>query len=314
MSWARRILVRASESAWLRERAPRLYFVRRASRRFLPGEHLEDALSAARRLADNGISSLITHLGENVRDRSEAEAVTRDYLGILERIEAAALPAEISVKLTQLGLDIDHEFCFANLMRLIQASATSNAGAPKSVWIDMEQSAYVEVTLSLHRRARQSNRNVGVCVQAYLRRTAKDIESLVALGSSVRLVKGAYSEPPEVAFQRKLDVDQNFFRAAQALLSPEARRAGVRAVMGTHDRALIARISDWAAAQGIPKSELEFAMLYGIQRAEQLRLAREGYVSCVLVSYGSYWFPWYMRRLAERPANVWFLVRNLFSS
>jgi proline dehydrogenase len=314
MSWARRILVRASESAWLRERAPRLHFVKRASRRFLPGEYLDDALSAARRLANTGISSLITHLGENVRDRSEAEAVTRDYLGILERIQAAALPAEISVKLTQLGLDIDQEFCFANLMRLIQASAASNSGTPKSVWIDMEQSAYVEATLDLHCRARQSNRNVGVCVQAYLRRTAKDVESLVALGASVRLVKGAYSEPAEIAFESKGDVDQNFFRAAQALLSPEARRAGVRAVIGTHDRALIARISEWAASQGVPKSELEFAMLYGIQRAEQLRLAREGYVSCVLVSYGSYWFPWYMRRLAERPANVWFLARNLFSS
>ncbi|MGA9885565.1 MAG: proline dehydrogenase family protein [Candidatus Acidiferrales bacterium] len=313
MSWARRILVHASESAWLRERAPRLRFVRRASQRFLPGEQLDDALAASRRLAGSGVSSLITHLGENVRDRSEAESVTSDYLGILERVRAAALPAEISVKLTQLGLDVDREFCFANLMKLVKAAAGSNMAVEKSVWIDMEQSSYVEATLDLHRRAHQANRNVGVCVQAYLRRTAADVESLVALGASVRLVKGAYSEPPQIAFQKKSDVDENFFRLTQMLLSPDARRAGVRAALGTHDRPLIARISDWAASQGIAKNQVELAMLYGIQRAEQLRLAREGYRSCVLISYGSYWFPWYMRRLAERPANVWFIARNLFA-
>jgi len=321
MSWARRILVHASESAWLRESASRFRFVQRASRRFLPGEHLDDALAAAGRLAESGVTSLITHLGENVRERSEAEAVTRDYLGILERIRAASLPAEISVKLTQLGLDIDREFCFANLMQLVEASASSatpGAAAPaahseRSVWIDMEQSSYAEATLDLHRRARAQRPNVGVCVQAYLRRTSDDVASLVAMGAAVRLVKGAYSEPPQIAFEKKSDVDEHFFRSAQSLLSPEARRAGVRAVMGTHDRALIARISDWAAAQGIAKNQIEFAMLYGIQRSEQLRLAREGFRSCVLVSFGAYWFPWYMRRLAERPANVLFLARNLLA-
>jgi proline dehydrogenase len=311
MSWARRILVRASESAWLRERAPRFHFVQSASQRFLPGERLDDALAAAGRLAESGITSLVTHLGENVRERSEAEAVTRDYLGILSRIGAAGLPAEISVKLTQLGLDVDREFCFANLMQLVEASAASSG--EKAVWIDMEQSSYADATLELHRRARAQRPNVGVCVQAYLRRTADDVASLVTMGAAVRLVKGAYSEPPHIAFEKKSDVDENFFRLAQALLSPEARRTGVRAVMGTHDRTLIARISDWAATQGIAKNQIEFAMLYGIQRAEQLRLAREGFRSCVLVSFGSYWFPWYMRRLAERPANVLFLARNLLT-
>ena len=156
--------------------------------------------------------------------------------------------------------------------------------------------------------------NAGVCVQAYLHRTEKDVDSLISMGAAVRLVKGAYNEPPEIAFPKKEDVDENYFRMAQMLLSPEARRAGVRAVMATHDRKLIARITEWTAAQGIPKDEIEFAMLFGIQRAEQLRLAREGYRSGVLISYGSFWFPWFMRRLAERPANVWFLVRNLLSS
>jgi len=315
MSWARRILVHASESAWLRDHAPRLRFVQRASQRFLPGERLDDAMAAARRLADSGVASLITHLGENVRDRSEAEAVTRDYLGILERIRAASLPSEISVKLTQLGLDVEREFCFANLMQLVEAAAKADPAASgrNSVWIDMEQSSYVDATLELHRRARESHRNVGVCVQAYLRRTAQDVASLISLGATVRLVKGAYSEPPDVAFEKKSEVDKNFLRLAQTLLSAEARSAGVRAVMGTHDRALIARITGWAAAQGIAKNQIEFATLYGIQRAEQLRLAGEGFRSSVLISYGSYWFPWYMRRLAERPANVLFLARNFFA-
>jgi proline dehydrogenase len=313
MSWARRILVHASESGWLREHASRRRFVQRASQRFLPGENLDDALSAACRLAENGVTSLITHLGENVRERAEAAAVTRDYRGILDHIRAAAIPAEISVKLTQLGLDIDREFCFANLLQLVEAAADGNSPAPKSVWIDMEHSNYVDATLELHRRVRQSRPNVGVCVQAYLRRTAKDVETLVAMGAAVRLVKGAYSEPPEIAFEKKSDVDENFFGLSLKLLSPEAHSNGVRAVLGTHDGSLIARICDWAVPKGISKNQIEFAMLYGIQRAEQLRLAREGYRSCVLVSYGSYWFPWYMRRLAERPANLWFVVRNLFS-
>jgi proline dehydrogenase len=314
MNPMRRILVKASESRWLRERAPRFGFVRGAAARFMPGEKPEDALAAARPLAESGISTLLTQLGENIAERAEAEAVTAHYLDLLERIRKANLPAEVSVKLTQLGLDLDREFCFANLATLIERSGAAAPAEEKTLWIDMEQSAYVEATLEVYARARKSHRNVGVCVQAYLRRTEKDVESLVSMGAAVRLVKGAYSEPPEIAFPKKEDVDENYFRLAQTLLSPEARRAGVRAVMATHDHELIARLTDWAAAQGIRKDQLEFAMLFGIQRAEQLRLAREGYRSGVLISYGSFWFPWFMRRLAERPANVLFLVRNLFSS
>ena len=176
----------------------------------------------------------------------------------------------------------------------------------------MEHSPYVDAALEIHRRARAKFPNVGICVQAYLYRTEKDVESLIAQGATVRLVKGAYDEPSEIAFPKKSDVDENYFRLAQILLGAEAREAGVRAAIATHDRKLIARISDWAATQGIPKDQLEFDMLYGIQRAEQLRLVREGYRCRVLVSYGSYWFPWFMRRLAERPANVLFLARNLW--
>ncbi len=314
MNLMRRMLVKASESRWLRERAPRFGFVRAAAARFMPGEDPEDALAAARQLAENGINTLLTQLGENVVERAEAEGVIAHYLDLLERIRGAHLPTEVSVKLTQLGLDLDGEFCFANLMKLVERSRGSESGDGKTLWIDMEQSAYLDATLELYGRARKTHRNVGICVQAYFRRTERDVESLVAMGASVRLVKGAYSEPPEIAFSKKEEVDENYFRLAQTLLSPDARRAGVRAVMATHDRKLIVRLTDWASAQGIAKDQLEFAMLFGIQSAEQLRLAKAGYRSGVLISYGSFWFPWFVRRLAERPANMLFLVRNLFSS
>jgi proline dehydrogenase len=230
-------------------------------------------------------------------------------LEVLDQIRAASLPAEVSVKLTQLGLDLDREFCYSNLVTLIE-----HTPAEKTLWIDIEQSPYVDATLELYRLARKAYANVGVCVQAYLYRTEKDMDSLISIGGAVRLVKGAYNEPAEIAFPRKKDVDENYFHLAQRLLSPESRKMRVRAAMATHDRALIEKIAEWSASQGIPKAQLEFQMLYGIQRSEQLRLVREGYRCNVLISYGSFWFPWFMRRLAERPANVLFLARNFFSA
>jgi proline dehydrogenase len=312
MNIMRNVLLTASENAWLRERAPRHPFVRRTVERFLPGENLEDAIAAAQRLAGQRIDTLLTHLGENVADRSEAEVVTSQYLEVIDRIRAARLPSEISVKLTQLGLDVDREFCYVNLIQLIEHLRAGTAPPQKVVWIDMEHSPYVDYTLDIFARARRQYPNVGVCVQAYLYRTEKDLDLLISMGSAVRLVKGAYNEPSEIAYPRKSDVDENYFHLAQRLLSPEARRAGVRAALATHDLKLIARIREWAAGQGIPKNQIEFAMLYGIQRDEQLRLAKEGYRCNVLVSYGSFWFPWFMRRLAERPANMLFLLRNVF--
>lgn len=281
--------------------------MRRTVRRFLPGEEAEDALAAARQLADREMSSVLSHLGENITERSEAESVTRHYLDVLERIRAENLPTDVSLKLTQLGLDLDPEFCFANVTMLAEHTPTD-----KVLWFDMEQSPYVDVTLDIFRRAYKMHRNIGVCVQSYLYRTENDVESLIPMGAPVRLVKGAYSEPREIAFIKKRDVGDNYFRLAQLLLGPEARQAGVRAVFGTHDRVLIARLTEWTAQQGAPKDQLEFQMLYGIQQMEQQRLAKEGYRSGVFICYGSFWFPWFMRRLAERPANVLFLARNFF--
>jgi proline dehydrogenase len=309
MGLMRRSILVASQSRWMREHAPRYGFMRRTVKRFMPGEDVQDALTAARGLAANGIRTAFTHLGENVALRSEAELVTQHYQTVIDRIRAAGLGTEISVKLTQLGLDLDPKFCYENLIALLEHTPPE-----KTLWIDMEQSPYVDVTLELYRRARKSYANVGVCLQAYLFRTEKDLDSLIPMGAAIRLVKGAYNEPAEIAYPAKKDVDENYLHLAQRLLSPEARRARVRAVMATHDRALIAKLIEWTTSQGVPKDKVEFQMLYGIQRAEQLRLARAGYPSGVLIAYGTFWYPWFMRRLAERPANVLFLARHFFSN
>lgn len=308
MKLFRNALLKASQSSWLRERAPRYRFARRTVERFMPGEYAEDALTAARRLEENGLHTILSHLGENVADRAEAETITQHYLDVLKRVRELGLGGELSIKLTQLGLDLDFDFGLANFDRI-----ATEVPPNRTLWVDMEQSAYVDVILDFCRQARKKHCNVGVCVQAYLFRTERDVEQLIAEGSAIRLVKGAYNEPPEIAFAKKTDADENYFRLAQLLLSPESRRAGVRSALGTHDRKLINRITEWASGQGITKDKFEFQMLYGIQSAEQLRLARAGFRSGVFICYGSHWFPWFMRRLAERPANVLFLARNFFS-
>jgi len=221
-------------------------------------------------------------------------------------LDAARLNAQISVKPTQLGLDLDLETCFRHLMTLVErASLTGNF-----VWIDMESTKYVDLTLELFRRARGVSSRVGVCLQAYLRRTAADLESLLPLDPAIRLVKGAYMEPPSLAFPRKKDVDENFFRLASRLLDQDTQRAGAMVAIGTHDPRLVERLRARLRDDRAPVA-CEFEMLYGIQPRLQARLLDERQVLRVLISYGKFWFPWYMRRLAERPANVWFVVRSM---
>jgi proline dehydrogenase len=307
VSVMRSILLAGSQSRWLRERAPRYWFVRRTVSRFMPGDSVDDALAAVRGLGEARIRALLTHLGENITDQAEAENVTRHYLGLLDRIRPLGFSTEISVKLTQLGLDLDKELAYENLRRLVE-----RAGERSMVWIDMEASGYVDLTLELYCRARRIYPNVGVCLQAYLYRTANDLAALLPLGPAIRLVKGAYKEPPDRAFPRKADVDQNFFELAKRLIGDEGRRAGARVAIATHDRKLIRRIEELVSSMGGTSGSLEFQMLYGIQRAEQVRLIGEGWRVAVLISYGEFWFPWFMRRLAERPANVLFLLRNVF--
>jgi proline dehydrogenase len=308
MSLMRRALLWASQNRWMRERVPRCGFVRRSVERFMPGEKLADALGAARALEDQHLETVFTRLGENVSTAAEAAEVAAHYLEVLDRVREAGLRGEVSVKLTQLGLDLGSDLCFSHLEKILQ-----HAGAASIVWVDMEASPYVDRTLEIYRRARQSYANAGVCLQAYLRRTARDLEALLALGPAIRLVKGAYLEPPDVAFPRMQEVDENFFALSRRLLGAEARRAGVHTAIATHDRALIRRVEELARAEGLEKESFRFQMLYGIQRAEQLRLAQAGWRSGVLISYGTGWFPWYMRRLAERPANCWFVMRQMVS-
>jgi proline dehydrogenase len=274
----------------------------------MPGEQIDDALRAAAELNLHGMTTILTKLGENLLRVEEAEQVTLHYLEVLDRIAASGVDAQISVKPTQLGLDLDRTLCERNLDRLIARAEQRN----NFVWIDMEGSPYVDPTLALYRRTRAMTARVGIALQAYLYRTEKDVESLVPLGAAIRIVKGAYLEPPEVAFPKKIDVDVNYYKLCTRLLAPDARKPGAVVHIATHDIPLVERIAAYITEHQVPASAYEFAMLYGIQRAQQARLVRETKRLRILISYGEYWFPWYMRRLAERPANVWFVVRTLF--
>ena len=260
-------------------------------------------------LRPHGIHSTFTRLGENVSNWPEAEFVTAHYLGAIDRVRAAGITCEPSVKLTQLGLDLDKERCFANLRALAERAKVSG----NYLWIDMEQSSYVDATLELTKRLRAQFDNVGVCLQAYLYRTIDDLKPLREQGIGVRLVKGAYKEPLSVAIPKKADVDENFFKLAVAMMEPAGRPSSGRTVFGTHDVPLIARIRAHAERAGVRASDVEIHMLYGIQRAEQLRLVTDGATVRVLIAYGTFWFPWYIRRLAERPANVWFVLKSMFA-
>jgi proline dehydrogenase len=311
MSVMRKAFLAASTNTWLREHATRAPFVRRSVSRFMPGEHIDDALRAAAAQEKSlGIRTILTQLGENITHVLEGERVTNHYLDVLDRVAKAGLDAQISVKPTQLGLDQDPALCQRNLDRLIDRAEELN----NFVWIDMESSPYVDPTLKLFRASRARSARVGIALQAYLYRTAADIDTLIPLGAAIRLVKGAYLEPPEVAFPDKKDVDENFFRLACRLLEDDAiGKPGALLHIATHDIVLGDRLLAFIDGRRIPQSAYEFAMLYGIQREQQERLARTGRRLRVLIAYGAYWFPWYMRRLAERPANVWFVAKNLFS-
>jgi len=309
MSLMRSLLLAASQNQWLRDHATHYRFVKSTVSRFMPGETLEEALAAAQTLRAKKIGVVFTHLGENIKDREEARQVTGHYLEVLDRIRQNGLQAEISVKLTQLGLDLSADVCFENLRAIVGCAQKDTV-----VWVDMEASNYVEMTLDLYRRVLLEYPNVGICLQAYLYRTKDDLTKLLPLRPSIRLVKGAYNEPREIAFPLKKDVDENYFELAKLMLQAKKENRCARAAFGTHDVALIRRLSDFSSQQRLAKTEMEVQMLYGIQRAEQERLANEGCTSIVLVAYGSYWYPWFVRRLAERPANLWFMVRNVFAA
>ena len=296
-----------ARNAWLKQRLPRLWFARRAIRRFMPGQDMAAALAAAVGFQVEGLGTIFTRLGENLTSIDEADAVAAHYAELIDQVAARRLDGEPSVKLTQLGFDIDE----GRTMVHAEALATRAAEQGKTFWVDMEGSAYVERTIAFYERLKVGHPNAGICLQAYLRRTAADLQRLLPLEPQIRLVKGAYAEPASIAYQTRHDVDANYLALAVSML--DAFRAGsrIRIGLGTHDVRLIEQAAEHATALGLPKVAFEVQMLYGIRMDQQRRLAREGYLVRDLIAYGEAWYPWYMRRLAERPANVIFALRQM---
>lgn len=308
MSIARSVLLKAADSKWLAAQMSARSFSRRAVRKFLPGEELEDALAAARTLADQNLGSLLTQLGEALSTPAEAAAVRDHYLDVFREIKARNLPSWVSIKPTQLGIDQSLDLCRDHLLTL--AGAAADAGS--SLWIDMEDHNYVDRTIGLYRDVRARYDRTGLAIQAYLFRTPKDVADLLGVDPWIRLVKGAYNEPATVAHPAKRDVDKAFFDIAGQLLEGAALGKGLP-VFGTHDVPLVRRIISRARELGVAAGQYEIHMLYGIRAAEQRQLASEGETVKTLISYGHAWFKWYMRRLAERPANVWFVMKSMLS-
>jgi proline dehydrogenase len=303
----RSIFLWMARNQWLRERLPKLWFARRAVRRFMPGEDAESALTAAKAFEADGIAVMFTRLGENVTKIEEGDAVAEHYLELLDTIAQRGLDGEVSVKLTQLGYDLDRDRALAHCERLAEKAAAQG----RTLWVDMEGSDYVEGTLELYERLHAGHPNTGICLQAYLHRTAADIQRLLPHNPGIRLVKGAYAEKATIAYQKRPEVDANYVALSIAML--EGVRAGhtVAIGLGTHDVELIEQIAEHAVALGLERTAFEVEMLYGIRSSEQRRLAKAGYRVRDLIAYGEAWYPWYMRRLAERPANVLFALRQL---
>lgn len=273
----------------------------------MPGENVRDALEAGARIAASGRGLLLTQLGEAITSAEAAVLVRDHYLLLFDQIHAMGLPAQVSVKPTQLGLDISFDDCQDHLLAL--AAKANEYGS--ALWLDMEDSSYVDRTLELYVALKRNHPSTGVALQAYLRRTPEDLARLAPLRPVIRLVKGAYDEPKAVAFEKKSDTDRAYYALASQMLEG-APTGTCSPVFGTHDLPLIARIVERAQSSGVGKDKYQIHMLYGIRDAAQRRLVAEGHIVKTLVSYGAAWYRWYMRRLAERPANVLFVVKSLF--
>ena len=300
MSLARNAILWAADNPWLREHLPSFRFVRRTVARFMPGETLDAALGAAARLANDGLPTIVTELGENVTTRKEAEDVADHYIDAYGTIADRSLDTEISVKPTHLGLDLDSDLAAENVGRVAYGAEQHGSW----LWLDMESSRYVEPTIDLFRKVRATRPNTGICLQAYLRRTPVDINDLMP-DASIRLVKGAYREHENLLVGDRQAIDESYRRLALRIL--EVKGPSERLVLGTHDVGLVSRIEvDVESRDGF-----EIAMLYGIRSIDQVRLAGEGYTIRTLISYGTHWYPWFMRRIAEKPLeNVLLALRN----
>ncbi|HUS21473.1 MAG TPA: proline dehydrogenase family protein [Aeromicrobium sp.] len=303
----RRLLLWMARNEWLRTNLPRFWFARRAVRRFMPGEKPEQALEAAQKFKALGTGILFTRLGENLKRIEDADATAEDYFRLMADAHERGIDAEASVKLTQLGFDIDVERTLEHCQRLAGQAAAQG----KILWLDMEASDYTESTIAFYERLKKTHPNSGICLQAYLKRTYTDIERLLPIGLRVRLVKGAYAEPDDVAYGSRKEVDANYLALVASMLAAKKAGTDVFIGLGTHDVELVRMVADHAQSLGLSKADFDVEMLYGIRADQQRKLAADGYKVRVLIAYGDYWYPWYMRRLAERPANVVFALRQL---
>lgn len=300
----RSALIYLSQQEGLKEFASKFRLFKKLTTRFVAGETIEEAIAAIREINAEGCTASFDHLNESVGSPVEAEAEVKEYLEILARIDETGIKSNVSIKLTQFGLELDPELAYKNARAVVADAARRG----NFVRVDMESSKVTQITIDIFKRLRAEFglNDVGIVLQSYLRRTYSDAEELVKLPTRIRICKGAYNEPPEVAFPDKKDTDENYIRVMKLLLS-----SGIYHGIATHDPKMIEATIQFAQQKGIGKEAFEFQMLYGVRRDLQRRLAKDGYNMRVYVPYGKHWYPYFMRRLAERPANIWFVLKNL---
>lgn len=308
--WLRNILIYFSYATWARELVSGLPVAKRVAGRFVAGETAAEAMATTLALNNQGMLVTLDYLGESVSDSAEAKASKDEILGLFKKINDSGGQANVSIKLSQLGLKIKKELALDNLRQILQEARKYN----NKVRLDMEESQVVDATLDIYRTVRDEDGfdNVGVVIQSYLYRSEEDVRQLIEEGAWVRLCKGAYAEPPEVAFPLKADTDANYIKLFKMLLSEGARQNGVYAGLATHDEDMINAAVQFVRENRIPQDAFEFQMLYGIRRELQESLVQQGYRLRIYVPYGTAWYPYFVRRLAERPANLWFFVSNFF--
>ncbi|HEY0377139.1 MAG TPA: proline dehydrogenase family protein [Pyrinomonadaceae bacterium] len=289
----------------LKNFATRFRLFKKMTTRFVAGEDIEEAIAAIREINAKGATASFDHLNESVANAAETEEEVREYLRILARIDETGIRSNVSIKLTQFGLEIDPELAYRNARRVVEDAARRG----NFVRVDMEASSVTQVTLDIFKRLRAEFglNDVGIVLQSYLRRTYDDVQDILKIPARIRICKGAYNEPPEVAFPDKKDTDENYVRIMKVLL-----KSGVYHGIATHDPKMIEATTRFAKQEGIAKDAFEFQLLYGVRRDIQVKLAQAGYNVRVYVPYGKHWYPYFMRRLAERPANVWFVLKNMF--
>ncbi len=315
----RTLLIYLSKAVWAQHLVTRWKFAWQAASRFVSGNTVQDAIDVVKELNKKGINATLDHLGENTETIAGAANATAEILGLLDAVDANKVRANVSIKLTQIGLALDEDLCARNLVQIISRAKQARI----FIRVDMEDTPYTDKTIRLFRQVRQKGfDDVGLVLQSCLYRTEKDARDLLGERTRIRLVKGAYKEPPELAFRKKTDVDANYDLLSQVMIdsaidagSPAASKDGrfppIPAI-ATHDPKRIQFAKDYAEKAGLQKGALEFQMLYGIRRDLQEQCAQQGYPVRVYVPYGLYWYPYFMRRLAERPANIWFFLSNLF--